>query len=277
MDREPGHTWESRWTHRGRPVRVAATDRHALPAARRELTLLLAGLRRGEAALGRALRAAGRPVPVGPLLRDLVGVALDAAEASDGAVDPTVEAARLRRRPSPGLVPACGGGAPAGPPPVANWRAVTLAGDLLALPPTLPLGLAATATAQLARRCAHRVAARTGAGVLVGVGNRVAVAGPAPAGGWPVATGQRIVALTGGGLATADVRVDGGVLDPRTGAPPVSPWASVTVVAPDAVRAATLAVGALAHGPHGPDWLAERIGDGAAYPTPGRATAVLVR
>ncbi|WP_431976930.1 FAD:protein FMN transferase [Micromonospora haikouensis] len=272
MNREPGHTWESRWSHRGRPVRVAVTDRHVLPAARRELTLLLAGLRRGDATLTRALRAAGRPVPVGPLLRDLVGVALSAAEASDGAVDPTVEAARLRRRRVPGLLPVCGGAA-AGPVPVANWRAVTLAGDLLALPPTLPLGLAATATAQLARRCAQRIAARTGAGVLVGVGNRAAVAGPAPPGGWPVAVGDRVVALTAGGLATADVRVDGGVLDPRTGAAPVSPWTSVTVVAPDAVRAAMLAVGALAHGPHGPDWLAARIGDGVAYPMLDRAVA----
>ncbi|MGN9893846.1 hypothetical protein [Micromonospora sp. L31] len=69
---------EVRWAYRGRVARVAVTDRAALPQARRTLVRLLAGLRRAEDELARAHRAhrahraAGRPVPVGPLLRDLV-------------------------------------------------------------------------------------------------------------------------------------------------------------------------------------------------------------
>lgn len=238
---------------RGRAVRVAVSDRTALPAARRAVARRLAGLRVVGLELSRAHRAAGRPVPVGPLLRDLVAVSLGAAEASGGAVDPTVGAARLRR--SVTALPACGSGwgrVDRGE----GWRAVSLRGNLLAVPPPLWLDLGGTAGAYLVQRCAEEVAARYGTGVLVAVGSRVAAAGPAPAGGWRVAHGP--ATLTGGALVTADVlRPDGGgVRDPGTGAAPDSPWAAVTVAAPDAARAAMLAVAALARGADGPDWLA---------------------
>ncbi|GAB3183496.1 thiamine biosynthesis lipoprotein [Micromonospora palomenae] len=258
---------EVRRAYRGRVARVAVTDRDALPEARRTLVRLLAGLRRAEDELARAHRAAGRPVPVGPLLRDLVAVALGAAEATGGDVDPTVGAARLRRAYARGRWPVCG--ASVGPvEPTGNWRAVRLRGDLLAVPATLPLALDGTATAYLVQRAAERIAARTGVGALVGLGTRTAVAGPAPAGGWPVAAEGRVLRLTGGALVTADGwRPDGGgVLDPRTGGPPASPWRAVTVAAPDATRAAMLAIAALVRGDAGPDWLA---GQGvAAWPTP---------
>ncbi|MEU4371708.1 FAD:protein FMN transferase [Micromonospora chersina] len=245
--------FEVRWWSRDAAVRVAVSDRTALPAARRAVARRLAGLRAVDLELSRAHRAAGRAVAVGPLLRDLVAVSLGAAEASGGAVDPTVGAARLRRSVAP--LPTCGSGwgrVDRGE----GWRAVSLRGDLLAVPPPLWLDLGATAGAYLVQRCAEQVAARQGVGVLVAVGSRVAVAGPAPAGGWRVAHGP--ATLTGGALVTADVlRPDGGgVRDPRTGAAPDSPWAAVTVAAPDAARAAMLAVGALARGADGPEWLA---------------------
>ncbi|MFG2054710.1 FAD:protein FMN transferase [Micromonospora sp. NPDC048930] len=246
-------TFEVRWWWRDRPVRVAVTDRTALPAARRAVARRLAGLRAVDLELARAHRAAGRPVPVGPLLRDLVSVALGAAEASDGTVDPTVGAARLRRTVGP--VPSCGSGW-GRVDRHADWRAVSLRGDLLAVPPPHWLDLGATASAYLVQRCAEQVAARHGAGVLVAVGSRLAVAGPAPLGGWRVAQGPPT--LTGGALVTADVlRPDGGgVRDPRTGGAPAAPWHAVTVAAPDAARAAMLAVAALARGADGPEWLA---------------------
>ncbi|SCG74294.1 hypothetical protein [Micromonospora inositola] len=173
-------TFEVRWWWRDRPVRVAVTERTALPAARRAVAGKLAALRTAEAELAGAHRAAGRAVPVGPLLRDLVAVALGAAAANGGAVDPTA------------------------------------------------------------------------------VGSRIAAAGPAPDGGWPVVVDGGPVALAGGALVTADpLRADGGgVRDPRTGGAPASPWAAVTVAAPDAARAAMLAVAALVRGPDGPEWLA---------------------
>lgn len=245
--------FEVRWWWRDRAVRVVVSDRTALPAARRAVARRLAGLRAVDLELARAHRAAGRPVPVGPLLRDLVTVSLGAAEATGGLVDPTIGAARLRRSVIP--LPACGSGwgrVDRG----GDWRAVSLRGDLLAVPPPLWLDLGGTAGAYLVQRCAEQVAARHGTGVLVAVGSRVAVAGPAPAGGWRVAHGPATV--TGGALVTADVlRPDGGgVRDPRTGAAPDSPWAAVTVAAPDAARAAMLAVAALARGADGPEWLA---------------------
>lgn len=260
-------TFEVRWWWGVRPVRVAVTDRSALPAARRAVARRLAGLRAIDLELARAHRAAGRPVPVGPLLRDLVSVALVAAEASAGAVDPTIGAARLR--PTAGPVPSCGSGWGRMDRP-ADWRAVSLHGDRLAVPPPRWLDLGGTATAYLVQRCAEQVATRHGVGVLVAVGSRLAVAGPAPVGGWRVAQGPPT--LTDGALVTADVlRPDGGgVRDPRTGGAPASPWGAVTVVAADAARAAMLAVAALARGADGPDWLA---GQGVrAWPRTRRAT-----
>ncbi|MGR6319204.1 FAD:protein FMN transferase [Micromonospora soli] len=246
-------TFEVRWWWRDRPVRVAVTDRTALPAARRTVARRLAGLRVVDLELARAHRAAGRPVPVGPLLRDLLSVALGAAEATGGAVDPTVGAARLRRAGGP--LPACGSGWGA-VERGRDWRAVSLRGDLLAVPPPLWLDLGGTASAYLVQRCAEQVAARHGTGVLVALGSRIAVAGPVPVSGWRVAQGPPT--LTGGALVTADVlRPDGGgVRDPRTGGSPAAGWDAVTVAAPDAARAAMLAVAALARGADGPEWLA---------------------
>lgn len=252
---------EARWSHRGRPVRVAVTGATRPTAARRVVTGALAALDRitapGWGELARVHRAAGRPVPVGPLLRELVTVALDAARASDGDCDPTIGAARIRLAARGGLLPVCGFGAGI-PMPVADWRSVSLRGDRLAVPPTLLLVLGGTATAYLAQRCAERIAQRSVGGALVAIGSRVATAGPVPPGGWPVPLGRRTVRLTDGGLATAYRSEGGGVLDPRTGRGPDSPWAAVTVAAADAVRATTLAISALVRGVDGPGWLARQ-------------------
>ncbi|MFI6820882.1 FAD:protein FMN transferase [Micromonospora sp. NPDC050187] len=230
-------------------------------AARRVVTGALAALDRitapGRGELARVHRAAGRPVPVGPLLRDLVAVALDAARASDGVCDPTIGAARIRLAARGGPFPVCGFGTGV-PPPADGWRAVSLHGDRLAVPPTLLLVLGGTATAYLAQRCATRIAERSAGGVLVAIGSRVATAGPVPPGGWPVPVGGRTIRLRGGGLATASAsRPDGdGVLDPHSNQAPDLPGTAVTVIAPDTVRAATLAVTALVRGADGPGWLA---------------------
>ncbi|MEU4567768.1 FAD:protein FMN transferase [Micromonospora sp. NPDC023956] len=252
---------ETRWSYRGRPVRLAVTGARRATAARRVVTGALAALDRiaapGQGELARVHRAAGRPVPVGPLLRDLVAVALDAARASDGACDPTIGAARIRLAARSGPLPGCGFGTGV-PPPVDGWRAISLHGDRLTVPSTLLLVLGGTATAYLAQRCATRIAERSAGGVLVAIGSRVATAGPVPPGGWPVPVGGRTIRLTGGGLATASAyRPDGGdVLDPPPRPAPGLPATAVTVAAPDTVRAATLAVTALVRGVDGPGWLA---------------------
>ncbi|WDZ82506.1 FAD:protein FMN transferase [Micromonospora cathayae] len=263
---------EARWSHRGRPVRVAVTGVDRPTTARRVVAGALAALDRitapGRGELARVHRAAGRPVPVGPLLRELVTVALEAARISDGDCDPTIGAARIRLAARVGPLPVCGSGSGVPLPDAGDWRSVSLRGDRLTVPPTLLLMLGGTATAYLAQRCAEQIAQRSAGGVLVAVGSRVATAGPAPSGGWPVPVDGRTVGLNGGGLATASARdPDGrGVLDPRTGRVPDSPWEAVTVAAPDAVRAATFAVSALVRGADGPDWLTER--DCAWWVTP---------
>ncbi|WBB81190.1 FAD:protein FMN transferase [Micromonospora sp. WMMD882] len=260
---------ETRWSHRGRPVRVVVTGATRPTTARRVVDGALAALDRvtapGRGELARVHRAAGRPVAVGPLLRDLVTVALDAARASDGDCDPTIGAARIRLAARGGPLPV--DGLDVGVPVVAgqwgsvslagDWRSVSLRGDRLAVPPTLLLVLGGTASAYLAQRCAVRIAECSAGGVLVAIGSRVATAGPVPSGGWPVSVGAGTVRLTGGGLATASTRgADGsGVVNPRTGGTPVAPWAALTVAAPDAVRAATLAISALVRGADGPRWL----------------------
>ncbi|MFB9546769.1 FAD:protein FMN transferase [Micromonospora sagamiensis] len=252
---------ETHWSHRGLPVRVAVAGARRPTAARRVVAGALAGLDRvtapGRGELARVHRAAGRPVPVGPLLRDLVAVALDAARASDGDCDPTIGASRIRLAARGGLLPVCGFGTGV-PLPADDWRAVSLRGDRLTVPPTLLLVLGGTATAYLAQRCAARIAERSAGGVLVAIGSRVAAAGPVPRGGWPVPVGGRTIRLRSGGLATASAcRPDGGgVLDPPSGRAPDLPRSAVTVAAPDTVRAATLAITALVRGTDGPGWLA---------------------
>ena len=59
-------------------------------------------------------------------------------------------------------------------------------GSSVRLPDGVLLDLGATAKAVAADRCAHRVYAETGSGVLVNLGGDLTTAGPAPDGGWVV-------------------------------------------------------------------------------------------
>jgi len=110
----------------------------------------------------------------------------------------------------------------------------------------------------------------------VSLGGDVAVAGPGPDGGWPVRVqdrpgpldapdeGAQVVALHGGGMATSGITARrwtaGGralhhLLDPRTGMPAVTPWRTVTVVAPSCVAANAASTAAIVRGPDGLAWL----------------------
>src|SRR6202035_2030303 len=110
------------------------------------------------------------------------------------------------------------------------------------------LDLGATAKALAVDRAARAIAAETGAGVLVGLGGDVAVAGDAPPGGWPVgiatdsstppAAVTRVVALRHGGLASSSTAVRTWrrgartlhhIVDPRTGEPAGTHWRLVSV------------------------------------------------
>jgi len=210
-----------------------------------------------------------------PLLADLVGTALDAAEASGGLVDPTVGGAMqgLGYDRSIELLPADGG-------PVRRvqhvpgWRRVHLYGDRLELPRGVVLDLGATAKARAADLLARRAADTVRVGVLVELGGDIATAGPAPDGGWQVAVRDteedpacQVTLAAGSAVATSStVRRTwrrGGerfhhVVDPRTAAPAEPVWRSVTVAAPTCVDANTASTAAVVLGRDAARWLTER-------------------
>jgi thiamine biosynthesis lipoprotein len=239
---------------------------------------------RPDSELVRLTEAAGRSQPVSPLLAEAIAVALRAAAATDGDVDPTCGLSLVRlgydrdfselasRQPAPA--------AAVRPVPAAGWQRVDLDQDRLTvrIPAGAQLDLGATAKALAADRAARAIAAATDAGVLVNLGGDIAVAGPPPAIGWRVeiarevspadaeATGQRpvVVALWDGGLATSGTcsRVwrRGGqllhhILDPRTGLSADSCWATVSVAAASCVDANAASTAAVIRSAAAPAWL----------------------
>lgn len=205
--------------------------------------------------------------PVGPVLLRAVRAALLAAEQTDGLVDPTLGRALVAAgydrtfaalpEDGPAGTPVTGGG----------WREIRCGDGYLDLPPGVALDLGATAKAWAADRAAGTIARGLGTGALVNLGGDIAVAGPAPRDGWPVAVGGTAVALTAGGLATSSTRLRtwrrGGrrrhhVLDPRTGTSAVTPWDEVSVAAATCVEANTASTAALVLADSAPQWLAAR-------------------
>lgn len=191
---------------------------------------------------------AGATVPVSAALAEAIATACQAAAISGGLVDPTLSA-------DPG------------------WRGITLTDWSVRLPSGMRLDLGASAKALCADRAARRIAAATGVGVLVSLGGDIAVAGPAPAGGWlihvtddhragPEAPGQRVT-ICEGGLATSSTTVRPGpdghghhIIDPRRGTPADVHWRTVSVTAATCVDANTAATAAIVLGPDAPAWLA---------------------
>jgi thiamine biosynthesis lipoprotein len=210
-----------------------------------------------------------------PLLADLVGTALDAAEASGGLVDPTVGGTleTLGYDRSIELLPA-DGAAVRVVRTVPGWRRVQLHGDRLELPDDVVLDLGATAKARAADLLAARAASTAGVGVLVELGGDIATAGPAPVGEWQVAVSDsaedpacQVTLTAGSAIATSStVRRTwrrGGVrlhhvVDPRTAAPAATVWRSATVAAPTCVEANIAATAAIVLGRKAARWLDER-------------------
>lgn len=237
---------------------------------------------RDDSELAHANAHAGSPVHATVLFAEAVRVALDAAEATDGLVSPVLGAAlrgagydrtfeHVRTR----------GGWTFVPTPVAidAWRSVRLDEELqeLTVPAGVELDLGATAKALAADRAAAAVVAATGAGALVSLGGDIAVAGPAPAGGFAVLVADDhrapldalgvIVAVESGGLATSSTTVrtwdtDCGrahhLIDPRTSAPADTPWRLASVAAASCVEANVAATYAIVAGADAVPWLERR-------------------
>jgi len=269
------------WTALGTQVRLVVTGTE-LDEARRILAADLAEVDvtcsrfRSDAEI-RTL--SGPRTQVSSLLADAIRVALRAAWLTDGDVDPTVggamraigydrdfaeikpaERAKVTRCTIPG------------------WRNVSLDGRMLTLPRGTELDLGATAKAWAADRSAHRIANHLGCGVLVGLGGDIAVAGPAPAGGWRIrvqdVTGHpedepdgpyTNVSILGGGLATSSTAARrwrrGGdvlhhILDPRTGLPAAPVWRTVSGAAGTCADANAASTAAIIKGRDAMSWLA---------------------
>ncbi|QUC55548.1 FAD:protein FMN transferase [Streptomyces sp. A2-16] len=263
---------------------LLVTDPDALPAAEAVLRSELADVDltcsrfRPDSELTRVNLNAGNPTKVGERFAEALQAALRAARLTAGAVDPTVGRAMtalgydrtfasLRPEDSRPLPPAL---------PAPGWRRIDFDphSRRLRLPPHTRLDLGATAKALTADRAALRAATATGCGVLVSLGGDLAVAGPAPDGGWRIAladdhtrptTGEGpAVAVTGGALATSGIRVRtwhraGRILhhivDPATGEPAAPVWRTVTVAAATCVDANTASTAAIVLGDRAVDWL----------------------
>jgi thiamine biosynthesis lipoprotein len=220
---------------------------------------------------------------VGRRLFDEIALALDAARATGGLVDPTIgrtlRLAGYDRTFS--LVRLRDGDAfPAAFAPVPGWhtieldeerRSVRVRGDV-------ELDLGATAKALAADRAAVKIAAATGCGVLVNLGGDISVAGRPPAEGWLVGIAddasfdtttasveaRQLVTIRDGGLATSSVlgrawRRGGAwlhhIIDPRTGEPARSCWRTATVAAATCVDANVASTAAILRGEQAVGWL----------------------
>ncbi len=234
---------------------------------------------RADSDLSRVNACAGEWVPVAPALIAAIDVALRAARATGGLVDPTVGGSLrvLGYDRSFADVPGDGGPLRVTVGPAPGWQVIDVdrAGGRVRIPAGVSLDLGATAKAWCADRAAARASAAVGAGVLVSLGGDIAVAGEAPEGGWSVrvtddhagpadAPGQT-VAIRSGGLATSGTSVRrwarGGarlhhLIDPATGRPADGGWRTASVAAATCVDANTASTAAIVLGPGAVAWLA---------------------
>ncbi len=253
------------------------------------------------------LHGQGRPVPVGPLLFAALDAAAGVAVRTAGIVDPTIGSALVELGYDRDYDELDGrDDVPAVPPrPAPGWWQVRL--DPAARTVTVPAGvhvdLGSTGKAFAADRSAQRIAEALGCGVLVNLGGDVAVAGPAPTGGWGVGIASRsqtapadadeVVAVHAGGLASSGTtartwtragRTLHHIVDPWTGEVAPSTWALASVLAPTCLEANGWSTAAIVWGEdapgnlaaHGvaarlvaPDGTVVRVGD---WPTPSAAS-----
>jgi len=268
----------------GTGVRVLVTEPESLQRVRevveRELEDIdLACSRfREDSELSRVNANAGRQVAIGPLLTEALTVALRAAQATGGAVDPTVGASmrRIGYDRDFASVERHGGPIRLVAERVPGWELVELDVEhgRVRVPVGVQLDLGATAKGLAADRAARSARQVTEGGVLVSLGGDVAMAGPPPDGGWRVlvtddhaapldAPGQ-VISLTTGGLATSSTTVrrwERGrvalqhIVDPGTGLPAASCWRTVSVVAETCADANAASTASIVWGQGAPEWL----------------------
>jgi thiamine biosynthesis lipoprotein len=235
---------------------------------------------RPDSELSRLNAAAGRAVPVGPLLFSAIDAALRAARLSEGAVDPTIgQALRLAGYDADfARIVVDGGEVILTMRAVPGWQAIRLdrASRTVTLPQGVELDLGSTGKALAADLAAAAAHDEVGGGVLVSLGGDIATAGQAPPGGWRILVAEdseappdgdgEAVCIHAAGMATSSTTVRrwtrGGVtlhhiIDPRTGLPARSPWRTVTVAAATCVDANIAATAAIVRGQGAITWLGD--------------------
>lgn len=235
---------------------------------------------RRDSELSAANDRAGRWVPASPLLVELVRVALAAAEATDGLVNPClgafVDAAGYRSW-AAGEVSGPIRVVPVGEVDPSAWQRLEVGPDRVRVPAGTVLDLGATAKAWLADEVAERLADQCGVDVLAAMGGDLRAIGAH--GPWLVGVDHAVsgvpvesLAITDAGLATSGQGgrrwlTTGGpahhIIDPRTGTSALTRWWAVSVHAASATAANTAATAALLLDGEGPGWLADRGVDAA--------------
>lgn len=276
------------WKALGTSVHVLTTDPYDLPAAELAVHETLTDVDatfsrfRDDSELSRVNAGAGRAIQVSPLLARAVAAALQAARVTNGAVDPTIGTAiRVagydddfsRLRADRGPLPLRGVRVP-------GWQVIRF--DALSrtvqVPAGVELDLGSTGKALAADLAAHAAHTTIGnGGVLVSLGGDIAMAGPAPAGGWRILVAEdsqlppdsdgQVICVLEGGVATSSTTVrrwkrSGALLhhiiDPKTGLSTSGPWRTVTVVAANCIDANVAATAAIVQGERAIDWLKVR-------------------
>ena len=237
---------------------------------------------RDDSDLSRLNHAGGEWTEVDDQLVEAVIVAIRAARATDGLVDPTVGDAMLGIGYDRDFSQISPDGPALAPAPSwissGRWQHIELRPDRrrLRIPADVRLDLGSTAKALAADRAAVRAAGISGCGVLVSLGGDIAIGGDAPQGGWLVGIADdhragpepgETIAITSGGVATSSTTVRrwarGGapvhhIIDPRTGLPAREVWRTVSVCASTCVDANTASTAAIVLGEDAPDWLRRR-------------------
>lgn len=213
-------------------------------------------------------------IPVRPLTIGLVGIALEAARHTQGAVDPTVGTHVLDAGYTDDIAVVRGTRrtTPARPGRRADWTAVIVDRELgrIGVPAGLRLDLGATAKAWTADESSRRITDALGTPSLVGIGGDLAAAG-APTRAWRIDVAETEggpatrVDVTHGGVATSSTSgrswtsrrgAEHHLIDPATSRPTTGNLRTATVWAPCAVAANTWSTAALVWG----DAAAERLG-----------------
>ena len=213
---------------------------------------------RPESELCRVNRDPAKVVVLSRLFAHAARVALGAAAATEGLVDPTlglaIEAAGYDRD-----FAELRDDGPLGSTATGRWRAVRLDGRLL----SRPLGVALDLNGVVKSLAVDAALDEISGPGFVSAGGDVAARGGAVVG----LPGGGSLRLGSGGLATSGRTkrqwLRGGelqhhLLDPRTGRPSTSRWDEVTVAAGSCVAADVAAKAAFLLSAYGPDWLDER-------------------